>query len=111
MLMDWEDKIWGANQFAGSSWDPEVARNNPGEWILGKSPEADGTSLLTEAFVEAVCTGQQPPRIAEEGYYATQLCLIGHEAIVQGKPLPFPEEMKIDYEPYGTKGLSSRTSP
>ena len=102
MLMEWEDKIWGSNTFAGSSWDPEVARNNPGEFILGKAPEADGTSLLTEAFVEAVCTQKQPPRIAEEGYYATQLCLIGHEAIVQGQPLPFPEEMKINYEPYGT---------
>ena len=104
MLMEWEDKIWGANTFAGSSWDPEVARNNPGEFILGKAPEVDGTSLLVEAFVEAVCTGKQPPRIAEEGYYATQLCLIGHEAIVQGQPLAFPEEMKIDYAPYGTKG-------
>lgn len=106
MLMEWEDKIWGANTFAGSSWDPEVARNNPGEWILGKSPEVDGTSLLTEAFVEAVCTGHQPPRIAEEGYYATQLCLIGHEAIVQRTALPFPEAMKIDYEPYGTKSAN-----
>lgn len=103
MLMEWEDKIWGSNTFAGSSWDPEVARNNPGEFILGKAPETDGTSLLTEAYVEAVCTQKQPPRIAEEGYYATQLCLIGHEAIVQGTPLPFPEEMKIDYVPYGTK--------
>ena len=106
MLMEWEDKIWGANTFAGSSWDPEVARNNPGEYILGQAPEADGTSLLTEAFVEAVCTGKQPPRIAEEGYYATQLCLIGHEAIVQGKPLTFPETMHIDYEPYKTKAPS-----
>ena len=103
MLMEWEDKIWGANTFAGSSWDPEVARINPGEFILGKAPDADGTSLLTEAFVEAVCTQKQPPRIAEEGYYATQLCLIGHEAIVQGTALPFPDSMKIDYEPYGTK--------
>jgi hypothetical protein len=59
--------------------------------------------LLTEAFVESVCTGKQLPHIAEEGYYATQLSLIGHEAIVQGKPLLFPDEMKIDYAPYGTK--------
>ncbi len=102
MLMEWEDKIWGANTFAGSSWDPEVARNNPGEWILGKAPETDGTSLLLEAFVEAVCTRRQPPRIIEEGYYATQLCLLGHQAIEEGRPLDFPEEMKIDYEPYNT---------
>lgn len=103
MLMDWENKIWGANTFAGSSWDPEVASINPGEYIIGKAPEIDGTSLLIEAFVEAVCTQKQPPRIAEEGYYATQLCLIGHEAIVQATPLPFPETMYIDYPAYGTK--------
>ena len=102
MLMDWENKVWGANTFAGSSWDPEVARVNPGEYILGKAPESDGTSLLTEAFVEAVCTGKQPPRIAEEGYYATQMCLLGHKAIETGQTLEFPDDMKIDYAPYGT---------
>ena len=102
MLMDWENKVWGANTFAGSSWDPEVARVNPGEYILGKAPESDGTSLLTEAFVEAVCTGKQPPRIAEEGYYATQMCLLGHKAIETGQTLEFPDDMKTDYAPYGT---------
>lgn len=105
MLMDWENKVWGANTFAGSSWDPEVARNNPGEYILGKAPDSDGTSLLTEAFVEAACTQRQPERIIEEGYYATQLCLIGHEAIERGEPLDFPDEMKIDYQPYSTKSI------
>ena len=107
MLMEWEDSLFGANTFAGSSWDPEVARNNPGEWILGKAPESDGTSLLLEAFVEAAITRQQPPRIIEEGYYATQLCLIGHQAIEEHRPVAFPDAMRIGYAPYDTPATTT----
>jgi len=107
MLMEWEDSLFGANTFAGSSWDPEVARNNPGEWILGKAPESDGTSLLLEAFVEAAITRQQPPRIIEEGYYATQLCLLGHQAIEEHRPVAFPDAMRIGYAPYDTTATTT----
>ena len=107
MLMEWEDSLFGANTFAGSSWDPEVARNNPGEWILGHAPESDGTSLLLEAFVEAAITRQQPPRIIEEGYYATQLCLIGHQAIEEHRPVAFPDAMRIGYAPYDTTATTT----
>ena len=107
MLMEWEDSLFGANTFAGSSWDPEVARNNPGEWILGKAPESDGTSLLLEAFVEAAITRRQPPRIIEEGYYATQLCLIGHQAIEEHHPVAFPDAMRIGYAPYDTPATTT----
>ena len=109
MLMEWEDSLFGANTFAGSSWDPEVARNNPGEWILGKAPESDGTSLLLEAFVEAAITRQQPPRIIEEGYYATQLCLLGHQAIEEHRPIAFPDAMRIGYAPYDTPATTTDT--
>ena len=63
----------------------------------------DGTGFTVDAFVEAAITGEQPPMIAEEGYYASLLCLWGHEAIDRGEVLLFPEQYKIDYEPYGTR--------
>jgi hypothetical protein len=52
---------------------------------------------LLEAFAEAVITGKQPPLIAEEGYYATQLSLLGHQAMAEEKTLVFPDEFKINY--------------
>ena len=87
-----------------------MARNNPGEWILGHAPESDGTSLLLEAFVEAAITRRQPPRIIEEGYYATQLCLLGHQAIEEGRPIPFPDAMRIGYAPYD-EPVAPNTNP
>ncbi len=103
MINSWENKLFDEIPFAGTSWAPETANKNTGEFILGERPKGDGTSLLTEAFVEAVITGKQPERIAEEGYYASLLCLWGHEAIERGEILTFPEQYKIDYEPYGTR--------
>ena len=64
---------------------------------MGERPKSDGTSLLLEAFVEAVITHKQPERIAEEGYYASMLCLLGDQALQEEKVLYFPEEYKIDY--------------
>lgn len=105
MINSWENKLFDEIPFAGTSWAPETANVNRGEFILGERPSGDGTSLLTEAFVEAVITGRQPERIAEEGYYASILCLWGHEAIERGEVLPFPEQYKIDYKPYGTSRI------
>lgn len=102
MINQWENDLFEEIPFAGTSWAPETANVNKGEFILGERPKTDGTSLLTDAFVEAVITGRQPARIAEEGYYASLLCLWGHEAIEKGEILPFPEQYKIDYAPYGT---------
>lgn len=103
MINDWENNVFGSIPFAGTSWAPETANENHGEYILGKRPDSDGTSLLTEAFVEAVIRGKQPPRIAEEGYYASLLCLWGHEAIERGEIMPFPTQYSIDYNVYNTK--------
>jgi hypothetical protein len=52
---------------------------------------------MLEAFAEAVITEKQPPLIAEEGYYATQLCLLGHQAMVEERTLEFPNEFKLNY--------------
>jgi predicted dehydrogenase len=103
MINEWENKVFGTLPFAGTSWAPETANVNNGEYILGKRPEYDGTSLLIDAFIEANITNKQPACIAEEGYYASILCLWGHEAIERGEILQFPEQYKIDYKGYNTK--------
>lgn len=97
MINDWENKLFNTLPFAGTSWAPETANENKGELILGERPKSDGTSLLLEAFVEAVITRKQPARIAEEGYYASMLCLLGHQALQEEKTLYFPDEYKINY--------------
>ena len=64
---------------------------------MGERPKGDGTSILMNAFVEAVITQKQPQNIAEEGYYASALCLLGYQAIEEERTLTFPDEFKIDY--------------
>lgn len=105
MLREWQRDLVGGVPFAGTSWSPETKSDELGQYIMGEIPETDGTSLLLEAFVEAAITGNQPKRIAEEGYYASQLCLWGHEAIERGEILEFPKEYLIDYDEYKTKAL------
>lgn len=97
MINDWENKLFDSLPFAGTSWAPETANENTGEFILGERPKTDGSSLLLEAFVEAVITRKQPPRIAEEGYYASMLALLGDQALQEERTLYFPDEYKINY--------------
>ena len=97
MINDWENKLFDTLPFAGTSWAPETANENKGELILGERPKRDVSSLLLVAFVEAVITRKQPARIAEEGYYASMLCLLGHQALQEEKTLYFPDEYKINY--------------
>jgi hypothetical protein len=89
--------IFNAVPFAGTSWEPETASKNKGEYILGKAPKEDGTSIMLDAFIEAVITRKQPEDIVEEAYYASALSLLGHQAIEQEQILTFPDEYKIDY--------------
>lgn len=97
LLTDWENKVFDSLPFAGTSWAPETANKNTGTYILGERPKHDGTSLMLDAFVEAVITRKQPQNIAEEGYYASALCLLGHQAIEENRVVYFPDEYKIDY--------------
>ncbi len=97
LVNDVEHQLFDAIPFAGTSWAPETANENNGDYITGKRPKSDGTSVLLEAFVEAVITEKQPVHIAEEGYYASVLCLLGHQALEEGVMLNFPEEYKLDY--------------
>jgi hypothetical protein len=52
---------------------------------------------MLAAFAEAVITQKQPPLIAEEGYYATQLSLLGHQAMEEEQMLVFPDKFKLNY--------------
>ncbi|NDV67415.1 Gfo/Idh/MocA family protein [Dysgonomonas sp. 25] len=97
MVNDTEHSVFGTLPFAGTSWAPETAQENKGEYILGEKPKSDGTDLLMDAFVEAAITGQQPPKIAEEGYYASAMTLLGDQALVEERTLTFPDEFKLDY--------------
>lgn len=81
MINDVENQLFDSLPFAGTSWAPETANENKGEYILGERPKGDGTDLLLDAFVEAVITRKQPQNIAEEGYYASALCLLGDQAL------------------------------
>lgn len=107
MINDWENKVFDSLPFAGTSWAPETANENKGEFILGERPKTDGTSLLLEAFAEAVITRKQPKRIAEEGYYASMLCLLGDQALQEEKVLYFPDEYKIDYLNHKAKTIEA----
>ncbi|OJV36255.1 MAG: oxidoreductase [Bacteroidales bacterium 36-12] len=103
LINDIENRLFDSLPFAGTSWAPETANVNKGEYIIGERPKHDGTSLNIDAFVEAVITGKQPENVAEEGYYASALCLLGHEAIVKEEIISFPEEYKLDYLNHSSK--------
>lgn len=105
MINDMENAMFGSLPFAGTSWVPETANVNKGHYLLETKTVGDGTSLMLEAFVEAVITQKQPPLIAEEGYYATQLCLLGHQAMEEERTIVFPDEFKINYLNHKAKEL------
>lgn len=97
MINDMERKAFDSVPFAGTSWAPETANPNKGEYITGSRPKTDGTSLMLEAFAESVITGKPVPNVAEEGYYSTILCLLGHQAMEEQRVIEFPDKYKIDY--------------
>jgi len=97
MINDVENAMFGSMPFAGTSWVPETANVNEGHYLMDSMPEGDGSSLIVDAFVEAVITQKQPPMIAQEGYYSTQLSLIGHQAMEEEKMLVFPDKFKINH--------------
>lgn len=97
MINDVENKVFDAVPFAGTSWAPETANPNSGEYILGKKAKGDGTRQLLEAFAECVITGKRVPNLIEEGYYSSMLCLLGHQAMEEQRIIEFPDKYKIDY--------------
>jgi len=45
MINDLENELFDVMPFAGTSWAPETANKNSGEYLLGKRPKDDGPSL------------------------------------------------------------------
>lgn len=107
LVNDWEHRAFDNMPFAGTSWAPETAASYEGHYIMGEAPKGDGTSELLDAFVHACIRNEQPANIAEEGYYASVLCLLGDQAIQEERTVYFPEEYKIDYTPEYSKKLQS----
>lgn len=98
MINNIEKDIFESVSFAGPSWDPEIAKKNHGEYLLGKKRTGgDGSKELIDAYAQAVITGQQPPMIAEEGYYASILSILGQMSIDTKSIITFPEQYRIDY--------------
>ncbi|HET7733189.1 MAG TPA: Gfo/Idh/MocA family oxidoreductase [Paludibacter sp.] len=97
LVNDVENAMFGSLPFAGTSWVPETANTNTGNYLLDKKPDSDGTSLMLAAFAEAVITQKQPALITEEGYYATALSLLGHQAMEEERILTFPDKYKLNY--------------
>ncbi len=97
MLNEIEHNIFNTLPMAGTSWAPETAVEQKGEYIMGKLPQGDGSDLILDAFVEAVITHKQPENIAEECYYASALALWGDDALYEERTLTFPDEYRLDY--------------
>ena len=90
MMNDWENKLFDTLPFAGTSWAPETANENKGELILGERPKSDGTSLLLEAFVEAVITRKQPARHRGRRILCKYALPIGSPSVTGRKNTIFP---------------------
>jgi len=97
LMHDVENKTFNAIPMAGASWVPDTANTNKGTAILDRKNEGDGTKEILEAYIEAIITKRQPKFLAEESYYSTQLCLLGHQAMEEERIIQFPEKYKINY--------------
>ena len=92
-----ERGVFSSSVFAGTSWSAENASSDPGISIMPEAVGSDGSLEMLQAFCHSVLTGSQPPHVLEEAYYASILCLLGDEAILQKKTLTIPEDVMIDY--------------
>ena len=108
LLQQIGDKVFTAIPAAGPSWRPETKVEYTSYPILtGKFHVNDGLSMIgavkdgsdeiLSAFCQGVITGEKGKNIVEEAYDSTVLCLLGNQAIAEGKKIEFPEEYKIPY--------------
>lgn len=95
MINQMEKSTFRAVPFAGTSWAPETAQEYKGEYIVDPRalrPGSDGTDLLLEQFVQAAIENKPNEWIAQQGYYAAVLSLLGHQAMEEQRTVEFPEE-------------------
>lgn len=90
MINDWENKVFDSLPFAGTSWAPETANENKGEFILGERPKSDGTSLLLEAFVGGRYYPQAAETYSRRGLLCKYAVLIGRSGFAGRKSTLLP---------------------
>ena len=61
------------------------------------SSDNDGSDEILSAFCQSCITGEKAANVVEEAYYSSILCLLGNQAMDEGRTLDFPEEYKIPY--------------
>lgn len=102
------DKTFAAIPAAGPSWRPEtrseyiphalmegVIHTNHGQSTVGV--DKDGSDVILSAFCQSCITGEKAKDVVEEAYCSTLLCLLGNQAMEEGRTIMFPEEYKIPY--------------
>ncbi len=93
---------------AGPSWRPELQSAyvphavmkggtsvNSGQSMV--SSDHDGSDAILSAFCQSCITGEKADDVVGEAYYSTVLCLLGNQAMEEGRVIEFPEEYKIPY--------------
>jgi len=100
--------VFAAVPTAGPSWRPELrSKYVPHPVLEGKFSisngesmtgfEADGSDVILSAFCQSCITGEKAKDVVEEAYCSTVLCLLGNQAMEEGRTLEFPDEYKIPY--------------
>ena len=100
--------VFAAVPTAGPSWRPELRSKYVPHPVLdgkfsisnGESSvgfEADGSDVILSAFCQSCITGEKAKDVVEEAYCSTVLCLLGNQAMEEGRTLLFPDEYKIPY--------------
>lgn len=90
-----EKGVFSSSVFAGTSWSAENASKDPGLSIMPEAVDGDGSLEMLQVFCHSILTNTQPPDVLEEAYYASVLCLLGDEAILQQRILTLPDALKI----------------
>ena len=100
--------VFAAVPTAGPSWRPEY-RNEyvPHPLVQGSvsvnggqsmvAADHDGSDLVMSAFCISGISGEKAENVVEEAYGSTLLCLLGNQAMAEGRTVRFPEEYKIPY--------------
>lgn len=103
-----KDKVFSAIPAAGPSWRPETKGDSTPHYIIdgqmnvsnGLSMvgfEKDGSDVILSAFCQSCITGEKAKDVVEEAYCSSVLCLLGNQAMEEGRCITFPDEYKIPY--------------